>query len=337
MTASPRVAVLLPVRNAADTLPRTLAGLLRQTHRDLEILTVDDGSSDGTPELVRRLARGDGRIRPLRNPGRGIVDALEHARARTDAPFLARMDADDLVHRERVALQLEHLVAHPGVAAVGCRVRSFPIGATGPGWRRYERWLNGLLTPADHAREIFIESPLAHPSVLLRAEAVAAVGGYRHTDWAEDYDLWLRLHAAGRGLAKVPRVLLGWRHHPGRLSRRDPRYDQARFMDARAHYLARFPAVTARPVTLWGAGRTGRRLTRRLLAAGVRVRRIYDVSPARIGSTCHGVPVESWRALPPAGDAVLLGAVGAPGARAIIRPEAERRGYREGVDLFFAA
>ena len=334
----PRVAVLLPVHNAEPTLDRALDSLYRQTFRDFTVLAVDDGSTDATSEiLARRAEREPERIRVLTQPHRGIVSALEAARHHADAPLLARMDADDLSHPDRFREQLAYLGAQRGVAAVGCRVRLFPESALGAGWRRYRRWLNGLLTPEDHAREIFVESPLAHPSVMMRSDAVAAAGGYREVPWAEDYDLWLRLDRAGHGLAKVPRTLFAWRQTPSRLSLTSPRYSRGAFLAARAHHLARHRFLAGRRAALWGTGRTGRRLGRRLREFGVEIVGFYDVDRRKVGRRILDVPVRSWLELEPSGRTPLVVAVGAAGARELIRPEAERLGYREGVDLLFAA
>jgi len=331
------IAVLLPVRNAEVTLDRALDSLWRQGETRFEVLAIDDGSTDDSRRILERHALRDPRLRILTNRERGLVGALELARNRTVAPYLARFDADDICHPQRLQHQAEFLGEHPQVAAVGSRVALFPRRNLGPGWRRYERWLNSLITPEEHAREIFVESPLAHPSVLMRADAVREIGGYRELGWAEDYDLWHRLHRAGWQLAKVDRPLLAWRHTPGRLSLRAPRYHPRAFLEARAHYLAAHPALRARRVALWGAGRTGRRLAERLGARGVVVTRFYDVDTKKLGKRIQGAPVCSWRDLVPAGDTPLVVAVGAPGARALIRPETERRGYREGVDILFAA
>jgi len=333
----PRIGVLLPVRDAEPTLDLALRSLWRQTFSRFEVLAVDDGSRDGSARILALHAARERRLRLVPRSGEGLVAALEAAREHTRAPFLARFDADDVCHPDRLRLQLAALERLPRVAALGSRVVLFPRNRVGPGWRRYERWLNGLTSPADHARELFVESPLAHPSVLLRADAVAAVGGYRECSWAEDYDLWLRLAAAGWELAKLNTPLLAWRQTEGRLSLRSPRYRVESFLDAKAHYLARHPLLAGRRVALWGAGKTGRRLARRLAAHGVEVIGFYEVDAARIGRSIGNAPVRSWQDLERPGRHPLLVAVGAAGARALIRPELERRGYVEGVDCLFAA
>jgi len=101
---------------------------------------------------------------------------------------------------------------------VGCRVRLFPRERLREGRRAYERWLNHAIEPAAIRREAFVECPIAHPTLMIRREVLAA-HRYRAMGWPEDYDLLLRLLADGRELAVHPRRLLGWRDSPGRLSR----------------------------------------------------------------------------------------------------------------------
>lgn len=328
--------VLFPVRNAEATLDRALDSLWRQTWADFEVIAVDDGSTDRSGEILAAHARRESRLRILPG-GDGLVAALESARRLARGSYLARMDADDICHPDRFRRQVLYLDAHPEVAAVGTRVALFPRSDVGAGWRRYETWLNSLLSPEDHRREIFIESPLAHPSVMLRAEAAEAVGGYRETAWAEDYDLWLRLSAVGWGLAKVPATLLAWRHTAERLSLVSPKYSHESFLSARAHFLARHPMLNEGIVAIWGAGRTGRRLTRRLRRHGVRVVSFYDVDPRKIGRNVEGARVHPWTDLVRSSGVPVVVAVGSAGVRELIRSEVSRRGYREGEDLLFAA
>ncbi|HEY3354935.1 MAG TPA: glycosyltransferase, partial [Polyangia bacterium] len=101
----PRVAVLMPARDAAGTVRAAARSILRQTERDLALVVVDDGSADGTAEVLARLAERDPRVILVRGPGEGIARALQRGLARCDAEVVARMDADDLAHPRRLALQ----------------------------------------------------------------------------------------------------------------------------------------------------------------------------------------------------------------------------------------
>ena len=119
----PRVSVLLPARNASATLDTCLRSLTRQTEARWECILVDDGSGDDTRAIAERFADHDDRLRIVSGPGRGIVAALQAGFEHCRAPFVARMDADDWMHRERLAAQLAALQAAPRLAGVGCQER----------------------------------------------------------------------------------------------------------------------------------------------------------------------------------------------------------------------
>jgi glycosyltransferase involved in cell wall biosynthesis len=252
--AVPLVSVLLPLRDAAPWLDASLASLSRQTFRDFEIVAVDDGSRDATPRVLERWAHREPRLQVVRSDARGLPSALETARARARGAWLARHDGDDLSHRERLEAQLAIVAGDPTLAVVGCRVRLFPAAAVGAGMRRWAAWHNALLDHDAMAREAWIDSPLCHGSALLRADALAALGGWRETGHAEDVDLWLRAFAAGLRFAKVPRALYAWRQRPDSATRRDPRYARARMIGLKAASLPGRLARADAPLQVVGVG-----------------------------------------------------------------------------------
>lgn len=341
MTAPPLVSVLLPVRDARATLPACLRSLRRQTLAAHEVVAVDDGSRDGSGEWLLRAAARDPRLRVLRTPPRGLVAALNTALDEARAPLLARMDADDEAHPRRLELQRERLGADGGVDVLGTRVRHWTDGAedaTGTaGMAAYVRWSNGLLDDEAIARDLLVESPLVHPSVMMRAALLRALGGYRSFDGPEDYDLWLRAWAHGAHFAKLARTLLRWRDRPARLTRTDPRYAPARFLSLKLEALERTHLRAARPLVVWGAGQVGKAWTRALLARGRSVIAIVEVDPRKIGQRIHGAPVVGCAAVPSLPPALHLAAVGQPGARARIRAEAARHGLHDGAQLVAVA
>lgn len=337
----PQVSVLMPCYNAAGTLAEALDSLAQQTLADYELVAVDDGSEDGTGALLQDRARRDSRLRVLTIPHGGIVTALDHGLAACRAPLVARMDADDRAHPQRLALQRAYLRERPEVDVVGCLVTAFPAGQVRGGFRAYLAWLNRLVENADIRREIFVESPLPHPSVMFRAAPIRAAGGYQERGWAEDYDLWLRLYLRGSHFAKVPQPLLDWREHPERLTRLDGRYSLENFIRAKAFYLLQGPLHGRETLFIWGAGMHGRRLSKHLLRQGAPLEAFVDIDPRKIGRTRRGKPVVAPEALPglwrQAKRPVLLAAVGARGARELIRGRLNALGLVEAEDWWSVA
>jgi len=334
MSASPAISVLLPFHNAESTLDAALRSIIAQTWRELEVIAFDDGSEDGSAAVAARTASADARIRLFRSPHIGIVAALQASSVVARGAFLARMDADDVSHPRRFELQMALMRAQPSLAVCGTRVRI--VGATvGPGRRRYERWINRLTSPEELARELFVECPIAHPTFLMRCAAFEAVGGYEDHGWPEDYDLLMRFFLAGLGMGKTPEVLFEWRERPGRLSMTDKRYSAASFRALKRRYLFQTCLSEGRAFWQWGAGEVGKRWLREWQDR--RPEAVIDVHPRKIVRNIHGFRVMAPEQLPCAGEAFVVAAVGARGARDEIRLQLAGRGYVELRDFIFVA
>ena len=323
----PRVSVIMPCWNAARYLGRTLESLAAQTFRDFEAIIVDDGSTDETPLVLADWAARDRRLKVVRQEHQGLVAAPQRALDESAGELIARMDADDIAHPRRLEWQVGLMQERPEVTMAGGLVRMFPRAAMREGMRRYERWLNSVCTQEQIARDMFVENPLAHPSVMMRADAVRGVGGYRDAGWPEDYDLCLRLYGAGARFEKVPEVVLWWRDQPDRATRTHGRYARTQFRRCKVHYLKALHLGDRGRVAIWGAGKEGRALGKHVRRAGIEIARFIDIAPTKIGGTLLGAPVEGPEAVRP--DEYLLVAAGAAGARSLIREELNGRGLRE--------
>ncbi len=339
--SAPPISVLIPVHNAATTLPETLDSLRAQSLPDFEVVAVNDGSSDETGAILQACAAEDPRVRPIDLPRVGLIEALNHGLSACQGQFVARMDGDDLAHPRRLELQAERLRAQPGLSVISCLVETFPPNTVTEGFRRYVAWLNAVTTPVEIVREIFIESPLPHPSVMLRRTELLALGGYQDRGWAEDYDLWLRYYMVGKRMEKVTETLLRWRDHPVRATRTDSRYSVENFLRAKAHYLMRGPLRGRDAVIVWGAGQMGRRLSKHLIRAGAPLLAFLDVDTNKIGHALRGRPVHSVNELPALWQQhtrpLLLAAVGSRGARALIRTQMKGWGFVETEDFWCVA
>lgn len=337
----PELSILLPIYNAAPFLGQCLDSLTRQTFADYEIVAVDDGSTDESADILGQRSHSEQRLRIIRRDHHGLIETLNAGLKECRGKLVARMDADDIAHPRRLEHQIAALTAADGPDVISSLVAHFPRQSLGEGFRIYEQWLNSLVNHEDIFRERFIESPLPHPSVMLHRQDLADIGGYCDEGWPEDYDLWLRLAAAGKTFGKVPRVLYLWRHHEGRLTRTDSRYSVERFLTCKAQHLAQGPLNGVSQVILWGAGQTGRRLSKHLMRRNVNLAAFIDIDPRKIGRTLRGLPIHTPNQLPhllaARNDTVVLAAVSSRGARSLIRERLTTLGLSEGRQFWCVA
>lgn len=226
MSQAPAISVLMPVRNGERFLPEAIESILSQTLADLELVVVDDGSTDSTPRILERAAAADARVVVhRREPGRNLAQVLNLAAQLSRGALLARLDADDVAGRDRLRRQAEFLAAHPEVALLGGQVTL--VDERGREFGRAEYPL-GDAALQDALRT---GNPFVHSAVTMRRAAFEEVGGYRENfDHGEDLDLWLRLAARHR-LANLPDVVAEYRIHGTQLTLRKQE-EQAMFAAA---------------------------------------------------------------------------------------------------------
>jgi len=329
---APLVSVLLPFHNAVDTLADCIESIRAQTLADYEIIAVNDFSTDDSLHLLQ--AYNDDRLKIIDNTHRGLVPALNTGLACCAAPLVARMDADDIMYPERLLKQYEYMRAHHDVVLLAAQARKFPEASIRNGYREYMRWQNSVLSHDDIHKQIYIESPFAHPSVMFRRDSVIAAGAYRHGEFPEDYELWLRLLHTGHRMEKLSEILLDWRESENRLSRVSDNYSRNAFDMIRADYLSRDERIHDRPIAFWGAGRKTRQRARHLLEKGYEPAAWIDIDPNKIGNRINGIEVVEPAWLQQAGDKpFVLNYVTNHGARDIARTYLQRIGYVLGKDF----
>lgn len=334
---TPTVSVLIPAYNASATLGSSLESLVRQTFRDFEVVTVDDGSTDDTAAILQEYQQRHGNFRTVNGTHQGIIGALNLGIEHCRGEFIARMDADDISHPKRLEMQVKMLKSNPRISVCSSLVRCFPLTDVQGGLRKYEEWLNSVISPEEIARDMFIESPVAHPSVMLRRQELVELGGYEEHGWPEDYDLWLRYHMSGRIFAKTPETLVFWRAGQERLTFTDSRYSLENFLRAKAHYLKKMLGDKHPEVVLWGTGMMGRRLSKHLLREGISIQAVVDVDNKKTGHRMRDIPIVPADYLLERPDAFVVSAVGSAGARALIREYLTGTGRTEGNGYICAA
>lgn len=241
IAGSPAVDIVMPAKDAEDTIVQAVESLLSQTYSDFRLLVVDDHSTDSTPDLLRALAESDSRIVLMTNDGDGIVSALNCGLGASTAPYVARMDADDLSLPDRLMRQIEHLDSHPDLVLLGTRIR----------WIGDRTGEPPMVVGAEACRRALgLFTPFCHPSVVMRRSALEKLA-YLYDpelEFAEDYDLFSRLALVG-SVDNLDEVLLLYRTHTGQISNRMQHDQNLRSLE-----------ITRRYVTALDGGRVPGRL-----------------------------------------------------------------------------
>ncbi|RTL60498.1 MAG: glycosyltransferase [Hyphomicrobiales bacterium] len=188
----PAISVLLPIRNGERFLGSALESIVSQSFTDLEIICIDDGSSDATPEMLRAFQERDTRIRVITLEGKGLVNALNIGLAEARSSFVARMDADDIAMPKRLESQYAHMIQNDDLLVLGTRtlwINEEGIELKPP------RFVKGR---QEVAKALECKCVICHPTVLMRRIPIMEMGGYRCAyECAEDFDLWLRASERG--------------------------------------------------------------------------------------------------------------------------------------------
>ncbi len=329
------VNILLPFLNAAPTLHAAIASIADQTFLDWQLLMIDNTSTDESTGVAQRWVERDARIRLVHEPTIGIAHALTNGIQQATAPLIARMDADDIAHPERLAHQVAYMNDHPEIGVLGTRARFETTVAQSSGMAWFVNWQNAVLSPHDHYIKRFVDAPLAHPTVIFRRELVVKHGGYDTGPLPEDHELWLRWMDAGVRFAKLPEELLTWNDHAHRLSRTHANYSVDAFFTTKAKWLAKWMQrkLHNRPVIIAGTSALCRGRAAKLEAQGIVVTAFTDVKQREV----PGYAFIAHDQLPPAGEAFIVSFISQRGTGDRIAEYLLSRGLVEGEDFILAA
>lgn len=201
----PRISVIMSVYNAEKFLEESIKSILAQKDVLLELIIVNDGSTDRSLEIALKNSETDKRIHIINQANEGLPRALNNALKASTGEYIARMDADDIALDNRLKIQAEFLQKNPEIDIVGSFVHAF-------GDNKNRIWKFPISKEDCDVAMLFL-NPLAHPAVMFRKSVVASVGYYNTTfEYDQDYEFWARSSAYHR-IANIPRPLLKYRIH----------------------------------------------------------------------------------------------------------------------------
>jgi len=213
---SPLVSVLIPAYNCSEYIEHAILSMLDQTYTNLEIIAIDDGSTDDTWTKLQKIK--DDRLKLLKNKENlKIVGTLNKGIRLAKGKYIARMDGDDFSYADRIEKQVQYLELNDDVVIVGGAIEVCDANMNVNNHRKYP------LDDAAIRAKIFRYNPFAHPAVMIRKSAIDETG--YELNWAEDYDMWFRLGRVGK-LANLADTVLKLRTHPASVSQSKVTYQE---------------------------------------------------------------------------------------------------------------
>jgi glycosyltransferase involved in cell wall biosynthesis len=279
---NPLVSIIMPVKNTAQFLAQCLNSILSQTYQNWELLAIDDGSSDESFNILQVYSEKEIRVKPFRNDGKGIIDALRLAYSKSSGELISRMDSDDIMAQNKLEVLSSNLINNgKGNLAVGL-VKYFSETELGEGFKRYEAWLNNLIIRGSCFDEIYKECVIPSPCWMVYREDFEKCDALRPNRYPEDYDLTFRFYL--NELKPIPCgiILHHWRDYATRTSRTDDNYADNTFVAIKADYFLSQEYDRRKNLVVWGAGGKGKALAKILIEKNIEFYWICD-NPKKIG------------------------------------------------------
>ena len=241
MSQNSLVSVLIPCYNCEEYVEEAVMSIIKQTYSNLEILVIDDGSTDNTGNILKMLVKEDPRIIYIKNEENlKLIATLNKGLNLCKGKYIARMDADDISLPTRIEKQVNFLEAHPEIGIVGTYIQIFGV--------RESIWK--MDTKDKYIRaHLFCNSSFAHPSVMMRTSILRDNHLYYNTDYphAEDYKLWCDI-AQYTKLANIPEVLLFYRINENQVSNKYNKEQKETAQRIREEYINDFLAERNVPI-----------------------------------------------------------------------------------------
>ncbi len=324
----------MPVFNAGQFLSSCLDSILRQSDGNWELIAVDDYSTDMSLSTLRSYASRDHRIQVLQNTNKGIVPALRKAFTNSRGGLVTRMDADDMMAPEKLAV-LRKILSRFGQGHVATGlVKYFSEEGLGDGYKRYESWLNKLSSREENYLDIYRECVIPSPNWMVFRDDLRRIGGFDAEVYPEDYDLCFRFYKEGLRVKSSLKTLHYWRDHHGRTSRNDVKYSNQSYFDLKVPYFLELELNPLQNLVLWGAGRKGKRIAELLVGNGQQFKWICN-NPRKVDQIISGTRLEHVSVLDKVEKNQVIIAVSNPTEQKKIESYCAGRGWVKGSHYFF--
>ncbi|MGF1586094.1 MAG: glycosyltransferase [Bacteroidales bacterium] len=334
-TTVPLVSVVLPFYKPGKKLEDAVRSIVEQTFTRWELILVNNNACEISSAIAEKWSKKNKNIILIHEPVQGIAHAINTGIRHASAELVARMDADDISLYGRLSKQADYMLNHPETGVVSTSSFFCSDIDKNEGFSVFVDWQNNIITNEQHYLARFIESPLAHPTVMFRKKLIDLYGYYATGNVPEDYELWLRWFEKGVGFYKIPEKLVQWNDHGERLSRIHHGYSKEAFMHVRYEYLARYlneKTVDGKKIIVCGGSKNILKKVNYLAELGVNICGVTDIIPRKAAG---------FRFFPDGeindpGEYLILNLISKRGIGKKIKDHFTARGFIEGKDVILA-
>lgn len=300
------VSILMPAKNVASYIDDCIQSIIDQSYQEWELIVVNDHSTDKTSEHLVHFASLDKRIQIHNSKGQGIIEALRLAYSKARGAYITRMDADDVMPKQKIASLLSALEDMKSVSTG--LVSYFSKKGIGDGYKKYAEWLNANLLSESPFEDIYKECVIPSPCWMMHRATLDKIGAFYSGTYPEDYDLCFRMHKHRLKVKTVRDVLHHWRDYPERSSRTDDHYSDNRFLALKVAYFAELEYEKGESIYLWGSGKKGKSIAKLLQELDIAFHWITN-NEKKIGHIIYSIKLEEESTLPITGSSKVIIAV----------------------------
>ncbi len=295
---NPLVSIIMAARNTEPYLQECLDSILAQSYSNWELIAVNDRSTDRTRDILNEYASKDSRIRVYDSPGERLIPALQEGIRRASGILINRMDSDDRMPADKLEVLVRHWMEYGrGHVIAGGTEHFVDEGEVGEGFRRYEQWLNEVARTNTHYQQIYKECVIPSHSWIIHRDDFEAAGAFDPLIYPEDYDLCFRFYKQKFTVIGIDHVLHHWRDRSNRISRTWEEYKDNRYFDLKVKNFFAIDRDVERPLVIWGAGRNGKDLIKKIKPREDEFTWACDNS-RKIGKDIYSVRLHSSEVIP---------------------------------------
>ena len=293
---NPLISILIPFKNVDAFFEECLVSIQHQEYKNWEVIAVNDHSTDTSLNIAQQFSKNDSRFKILTNQDAGIITALRKAYTYSNGNYITRMDADDIMTKNRLSTMINALLEEgKGTLAIG-QVHYFSEHGVNEGYRKYERWLNRLTAAGSNFKEIYKECVIPSPCWMVDRNDFDACNGFDEDRYPEDYDLAFRFYEQGLRCIPCSETLHHWRDYQTRTSRTSEHYAQNYFLELKLYYFLKLEHDPSKTIVVWGAGKKGKQIAKSLVDKKMDFKWICN-NPNKIGKDIYSTRLRHYSEL----------------------------------------